>query len=31
VRDRDMPAGRLALVAGRAGEAARAWLEVQRR
>jgi tetratricopeptide (TPR) repeat protein len=30
VRDRDMPAGRLALFADRAGAAARTWLETQR-
>lgn len=29
VRDRDMPAGRLALLADRAGDAARSWLEAQ--
>lgn len=29
VRDRDMPSGRLALLADRAGAAARAWLEAQ--
>ena len=29
VRERDMPSGRLALLADRAGAAARAWLEAQ--